>query len=137
MSRVNIHGAEYPLAKIYSNDFLFSVPLYQRPYAWTTEHAGELLDDLLTFMGDSADPIEDLNPYFLGSVVLIKGDGPEAEIVDGQQRLTTLTILLAVLRHLISDLDHKSGLTDFLYEKGNPIRGTECVNGFWTPPERV
>jgi uncharacterized protein with ParB-like and HNH nuclease domain len=36
-----------------------------------------------------------VNPYFLGSIVLIKGDKPDAQVVDGQQRLSTLTILLA------------------------------------------
>ena len=46
-----IHGAEYPVRKIFSNDFVFRVPLYQRPYSWTTEHAGELPSDLLDFIG--------------------------------------------------------------------------------------
>ncbi len=36
MSKVNIHGAEYPIQKIFSDDFFFKIPLYQRPYAWTT-----------------------------------------------------------------------------------------------------
>ncbi len=124
MARVNIHGAEQPIEKIFSNDFLFNVPLYQRPYAWTTEQAGELISDLLAFMGDGDEPVEDINPYFMGSIVLIKEDSPQAQIVDGQQRLTTLTILLSVLRHLMTDEAQYNGLTEFLYEKGNPIRGT-------------
>ncbi len=53
MGRVRIHGAEYAIKKIFSDDFVFNIPLYQRPYAWTTEHAGELLDDLFAFMGDN------------------------------------------------------------------------------------
>src|SRR3712207_1048229 len=93
-----LSAQEQPLAKIFSDDFAFSIPGYQRPYAWTTEHAGELLDDLLDFMGTDGESRGALNPYFLGSIVLIKGLTPESEVVDGQQRLTTLTILLAVLR---------------------------------------
>jgi uncharacterized protein DUF262/uncharacterized protein DUF1524 len=125
MGRVRIHGAEYPIKKIFSDDFVFNIPLYQRPYAWTTEHAGELLDDLIAFMGDSKEPIEadELTPYFLGSIVLIKGDEPDAQVVDGQQRLTTLAILLATLRALIPSESAKD-LTPFLYEKGNAIAGT-------------
>jgi len=120
---VNIHGAEYPIKKIFSNDFVFSIPLYQRPYAWETEQAGELLEDLLAFMGETNDPIDELEPYFLGSIVLIKGDGPEADVVDGQQRLTTLTILLAALRSRIPE-KYANAITPYLYEQGDPILGT-------------
>jgi uncharacterized protein with ParB-like and HNH nuclease domain len=68
--------------------------------ASTTEQAGELLEDIITFIGDSNEPPDKLPPYFLGSIVLIKGDDPKSEVIDGQQRLTTLTILLSVLRSL-------------------------------------
>src|SRR5207302_4212145 len=98
MSQTNIHGAEYPTLKVFSNEFIFTIPNFQRPYAWTTEQAGELLEDLLAFMGEGNEQIEMLSPYFLGSIVLIKGDKPEADVVDGQKRLTTLTILLSAMR---------------------------------------
>jgi hypothetical protein len=118
-----IHGAEYPIQKIFCDDFVFSIPLYQRPYAWDTEHAEALLDDLLGFLGDGDEPIEEVNPYFLGSIVLIKSDNSsESEIVDGQQRLTTLTILLAVLREVVPAVV-ASDLVEFLYEKGNILKG--------------
>jgi len=79
-------------------------PLDQRPYAWTTDQAGELFTDLQAFLGGDAQPIEEVNPYFLGSIVLIKGeDSPEADIVDGQQRLTTLMSFLAVLRSVVQE----------------------------------
>ena len=41
MGKVNIHGAEYPIQKIFNDDFVFTIPQYQRPYAWTTEQAEE------------------------------------------------------------------------------------------------
>ncbi len=47
---VKIHGAEHPLKEIVSDDFVFEIPPYQRPYSWTTEHAGELFEDVLTAM---------------------------------------------------------------------------------------
>ena len=119
-----IEGNEYPVMKIFSNDFAFSIPRYQRPYAWTTEHAGELLDDFLSFMGDDDGPIEELDPYFLGSVVLIKTKNiPASEIVDGQQRLTTLAILLTALRATANDKKFAEDLTEFLYAKGNLVSG--------------
>ncbi len=119
-----IHGAEYPIEKIFCDDFVFSIPLYQRPYAWEIEQAEALLDDLLDFLGDSNTPVDEISPYFLGSIVLIKSnDSTKAEVVDGQQRLTTLTILLSILREVVSP-EVAQELTAYLYEKGNIIKGT-------------
>jgi hypothetical protein len=126
MTIAKIHGSEHPIRKIFSNDFNFKVPLYQRPYSWTTEQAGELLDDLVSFIGsDTSVSIDDLSPYFLGSIVLIKEESqPEAEVVDGQQRLTTLTILLSALRQSITTPAYSGGMTDYLYQEGKPLEGT-------------
>ncbi|HEY5864789.1 MAG TPA: DUF262 domain-containing HNH endonuclease family protein [Candidatus Tectomicrobia bacterium] len=121
---VSIHATEQPLFKIFSNDFAFSIPPYQRPYAWTIEQAADLLDDILSFLGDGQESPSEINPYFLGSIVLIKGEKPEADVVDGQQRLTTLTILLAALRTLVDGVlepKYARALTNFLYQEGDPI----------------
>ncbi|WOD37212.1 DUF262 domain-containing HNH endonuclease family protein [Nodosilinea sp. E11] len=119
-----IHGAEYPIEKIFCDDFVFSIPLYQRPYAWEIEQAEALLDDLLDFLGDSNTPIDEISPYFLGSIVLIKTDGAsQSEVVDGQQRLTTLTILLSVLREVVPEKIAKE-LTKYIYEEGSWVRNT-------------
>ncbi len=108
---VAIHATEKALFKVFSNDFAFSIPAYQRPYAWTREQASELLTDLLSFLGDGSESVTDANPYFLGSIVLIKSaDAPEADVVDGQQRLTTLTILLANLKAQMIDIALSCGI---------------------------
>ncbi|QZZ18953.1 DUF262 domain-containing protein [Leptothermofonsia sichuanensis E412] len=61
----------------------------------------------------------------MGSIVLIKNeDAPEADVVDGQQRLTTITILLAILRSLLSQ-ESASEVTKFIYQKGNRFEGTD------------
>lgn len=120
MARVEIKGEQHPIGEVFSERYAFSVPPYQRPYAWTTEHAGELLDDLLSYLGVTDDAVEDLNPYFMGSIVLIKGDRPEAQIVDGQQRLITLTILLATLRAMVP-AEFGESITRRLYEPADPL----------------
>jgi Protein of unknown function DUF262/Protein of unknown function (DUF1524) len=119
-----IEASERPLQKVFSADFDFRIPLYQRPYAWTTKEAGELFSDLLDNMGEPGVAVEETNPYFLGSVVLVKGDTPKSDVVDGQQRLTTLTILFAALRKLLT-AEEAFGLTALLYETANPILGTK------------
>jgi hypothetical protein len=120
VARFEITGEQYPVGELFGERFAFAVPAYQRSYAWTTEHAGELLSDLLGYLGESQEPVEHLNPYFLGSIVLIKGDRPDAQIVDGQQRLLTLTILLAVLRALLPG-DLAESITRRLYEPADPL----------------
>jgi uncharacterized protein with ParB-like and HNH nuclease domain len=102
---------------------VFTIPNYQRPYAWTTEEAGELFDDLLFAMENGEKPVEELNPYFLGSVVLIKGDKHDAQIVDGQQRLVTMTILLSAIRSLVAPQE-AGDITKRIYEKGDSILKT-------------
>ena len=88
---MNIRGSEHQIKKIFSDEFVFTIPLYQRAYAWTIEESEELFQDLKRAMEGYKGSVDDLPPYFLGSIVLIKGDEPDAEIVDGQQRLATLT----------------------------------------------
>lgn len=109
-----ISGAEYPLAKIFSSEFDYVIPPYQRPYAWTRDQAGELFDDLYDFFEKEPE-----DSYFLGSIVLIKDEGkPQAEVIDGQQRLTTLTILLATLTSLLTG-DNRSDFQRFIREPGS------------------
>ncbi len=122
MSQVGIEGKEFALMNIFSDDFVFHIPRYQRPYAWTTEHAGVLLADLLSAVNpEEIVDTEKLDPYFLGSIVLIKDDKPDSEVVDGQQRLVTLTILLSVLRHLIPP--KKNELDCYIREVGKSLLG--------------
>jgi len=78
-------------------------------------------------MGDSNEPIDAVSSYFLGSIVLIKGDKPDAEVIDGQQRLTTLTILVSALRASISDEVLAKELTPYLYQKGGWVNKTPTL----------
>ena len=120
-----IEAKELQLVSIFSDNYRFEIPDYQRPYAWTTEQTGALLDDLLHAMGD-VESVSDAAPYFLGSIVTIKnGLQPQAQIVDGQQRLTTLTILLCVLRELASSDSDRNDTHDYIYAPGRESAGIQ------------
>ena len=129
-----IKATEKELAKIFCNDYRFAIPDYQRPYAWTVEHTDALLDDLMIALDDATDgdkpsdfnkAIDKAPPYFLGSIVLIKDPkDSRAQVVDGQQRLTTLTILFCVLRELAKD-DNAPGINGYVCEKGDWTKRTE------------
>lgn len=91
----------------------FRLPAFQRSYAWDEAEAMALFSDL-------RDGLELGLPHFIGTIVLVEDEGTEGcfEIVDGQQRLTTLTILLAALRDLIrSGVDVRKQLLDALQDK--------------------
>jgi len=117
----NISGSEYPLSKIFSKDFDFVIPPYQRPYSWTVDQTSELIDDLYDFY------ISDTNEdYFLGSIVLIKEESsPSSEVIDGQQRLTTLTIIFAALASMIEESKRKDMILQYILEPGNPYEDLE------------
>lgn len=82
MAAINIEGAGYPIKKVFSDDFVFNIPNYQRPYARTTEETEKLLIDLIDALGDESTDINQISPYFLGNIVLIKPThGSESEVV--------------------------------------------------------
>ena len=117
-----IKGQEYPLAKIFSSDFDYEIPAYQRPYAWTEDQTGKLFKDLYEAYSD---PESSEDNYFLGSIVLIKEENkPHADVIDGQQRLTTLTILLAVLASRLPE-SNQATLKKYIREDGNKYEGLQ------------
>ncbi len=117
-------ASEKALEDVFCDKFDFVVPFYQRPYAWKETQAQELFEDLWGYFLETADD-SDADPYFLGSLVLIQADesgASTAEIVDGQQRLTTLTILLAALREQAKDADVKASLDALCNRPANKLK---------------
>ncbi len=114
------------IREIFEGSFQFEIPDYQRPYAWTTEQADELFNDLISAMQDARSNGV-TSQYFLGSIVLIKNDrDPRALVVDGQQRLTTLAMLFAALRAAWEAANFHQGVksvTPFLYQEGDEMLG--------------
>lgn len=110
-----IKGEAFKLSKVFSSDFQYLIPNYQRPYSWEVENIEQLFDDLYDFFqGDTEET------YFLGSVVVIKKDHfPESYVVDGQQRLTSLTILLSVLASFLSDKSKANSIELYIKQPEN------------------
>ncbi|MEH7204527.1 DUF262 domain-containing protein, partial [Bacillus safensis] len=75
----------------------FIIPEYQRPYAWSAEQIQTLFDDLVEYTKNGSE-----STYFLGTIVSFQNENNEQEIIDGQQRITSLFLLL---RALYSKLD--------------------------------
>lgn len=114
----------FDILKLLNKSDKFSIPIYQRKYAWDKEQCEYLWMDILNLLKHRT------QNHFLGSVVAVSEDNfDEYQIIDGQQRITTLTIIISVLLFYIEHkllalpdktddsalLDLRSKLTDLIY----------------------
>ena len=100
----------------------YAIDYYQREYKWETKQVVELIADLTSKFFEDHDPadereaVENYGHYFLGSTIISHKEGVNY-IVDGQQRLTTLTLLLIYLNHLQKDVaeDRRVKIDELVY----------------------
>lgn len=126
----------------------YSIDYYQREYKWQKKHVDELIRDLTNEFLDSYDPTHDrdavanYNHYFLGSIIVSDKDGQKF-IIDGQQRLTTLTLLLMFLHHNLEDAEHKGQVADLIFSQRYGTRSfnldiqerKECMDALYNQQE--
>ena len=111
MSKLNIDQQTiYQLFSDKKSDFL--IPDYQRPYAWGETECQTLWDDIFTFAfpDDDCDKFKKDDEYFLGPIVTYKNNGKQ-EIIDGQQRLTTLMLLLRAFYTKFLNMQDKNSVS--------------------------
>ena len=111
MSKLNIdQQTVYQLFSDKKSDFL--IPDYQRPYAWGEAECQTLWDDVFAFAfpDDDCDKFKKDDEYFLGPIVTYKNNGKQ-EIIDGQQRLTTLMLLLRAFYAKFLNMQDKNSIS--------------------------
>ena len=112
----DLDGGTVALGSLLSQNSFFRIPEYQRPYSWDKENFEDLIDDLA-----DADWSQQ---YFLGTIVLHSTDKPgNYDVVDGQQRMTSLMILLACLRDATSDPELKTPIQQKILQEKNRVDG--------------
>ncbi len=100
----------------------YSIDYYQRDYKWTTKQVQELLEDLIGRFEEDYDESHERQEvvgyghYFLGSIVISAKDGKKL-IIDGQQRLTTLTLLLIFLHNVQRDRPTQVNIKDLIFSE--------------------
>ena len=105
-----MNSAVVPMLNFLQPPQQFSIPIFQRRYSWTEKDCQQLLDDILR-VGDN----DEIDSHFLGSIVYIRkevapiGSIPKFLVIDGQQRLTTLSLLLSALSLAIMEGDDDIG----------------------------
>ncbi len=112
------------IGELLSRGSTFAIPHYQREYAWEVEHAQRLFDDIHAAMTEHH-TVPGSNPYFLGSMLVCGGESapgarPRLDIVDGQQRMVTLTMLFACLRDSLKGAPARE-LGNLIGGKGPPV----------------
>lgn len=111
MSKLNVD--QKTIFELFSDkkaDFL--IPDYQRPYAWGEEQCQTLWDDIFqfSFPDNNYEAFDDNEEYFLGSIVTFKNENIKSEVIDGQQRLTTLMLILRAFYDKFSNMQDKNSI---------------------------
>lgn len=120
---MELHAYTKTISDLFSVKKKYIVPRFQREYSWTKEQVSELWDDIAANITLGSDDSFIHEEYFIGSLVLVGDDKSiSLQIVDGQQRLTTLTILLSVLCQRFLDIG-EDNVADSIYN--NYIAGKD------------
>jgi hypothetical protein len=128
----------------------YSIDYYQREYKWLGKQVSELIDDLAAKFLESYEPgherdaVATYGHYFLGSIIVSDKDGNKF-IIDGQQRLTTLTLLLIFLQHELQDAEQKGQIADLIFSQRFGKRSfnmdiperADCMEALYTGQETV
>ena len=101
MSTQTIQSQDIRVADVFQSFYV--VPDYQREYVWGTDQVEQLLTDIyMEITGSSADNVPE---YFIGSIVVCPGDKGVFDLIDGQQRMTTLFVTLCAIRDRFKSLN--------------------------------
>ena len=101
----------------------YAVPPYQREYVWETEQVEQLLNDIHAEMSDAASTPPE---YFIGSIVVCPGQNQILDLIDGQQRMTTLYVVLCAIRdqlHALGDSSLDTPLRDKIASSSVALSG--------------
>lgn len=95
---LNLNAEQKSILNIFAN-VEYLIPNYQRPYSWDEQNCQILWDDLFNVFEDSSMGNEKDDGYFLGNIVLARGNDNKGycEVIDGQQRLITIVLLAKAL----------------------------------------
>lgn len=120
---MELHAYTRTISDLFSVKRKYVVPRFQRAYSWSKDQVKELWDDIIANIQINDEKDVSHEEYFIGALVLVGDDKSNVlQIVDGQQRLTTITILLSVLCERFKELK-KENLAEAIFK--NYIEGQD------------
>jgi len=105
-----IKAEKVEIGKLFSENYQFKIPNFQRPFSWKRDNFDKLFGSIYDAFVNNQDE------YFLGSIILQEQDD-FYYIIDGQQRLLSVAVLLAVIRDKINNQKIKEEIQDSLFQK--------------------
>lgn len=99
MSAANFNTSNQTLRQLLGNGLSYIVPRFQRDYSWTQDEWDDLWQDMQGTLSEYGEPV-----HYMGYLVLQTGDSKTFQVIDGQQRLTTLTIFVLAALRVLQDL---------------------------------
>jgi len=111
-----IEAKEVPLATLFSEEFIFEIPIFQRPLSWDKDKFEQLIEDI-------KDSLSLEEGHFLGSIILQHKQGNLYDLIDGQQRMAALTILFAVIRDITKNPELRDTIQSYIYQRKDPYKG--------------
>lgn len=106
----------------------YVVPVFQREYVWESKNIRQLLEDIYYALYDGDEPVEGVE-YFIGSIVAYEDHNKLFQIIDGQQRLTTIYIIFCCIKNKIVDLgDSSASLDNLIFGITQDLKTGEDIN---------
>ncbi|MBI3026712.1 DUF262 domain-containing protein [Candidatus Woesearchaeota archaeon] len=116
-----IEAKETSVGELFSENFIFNIPIYQRPFSWKSDNFDQLFQDIIDTMDNKEEQ------YFLGSIILQETGKNKYDLIDGQQRLTAIAILMAVIRDFTNNENLKRKINGYIYQEEDVYKGLPAV----------
>lgn len=110
---MKIHAYDRTIAQIFNSEVKYIIPRFQREYSWTKDEISEFWSDIIDNIEETEQGFVN-KEYFIGSLVLVEESEYAYHVVDGQQRLTTITVLFSALIETFLK-NNNEGLANGLY----------------------
>ena len=119
MAGMNFNTTNSTFRQLMGNGIMYRVPPFQRDYSWTADEWDDLWQDIIGLFGEDAEPA-----HYMGYLVLQSSDNKRFDVIDGQQRITTLSVLmLAAISHL-KDLSDANGGDEDQANRADQLRNS-------------
>ena len=114
---MNFNTTNMTFRQLMGNGLSYHVPQFQRDYSWDADHWDDLWLDIIGLFGDEPEPA-----HYMGYLVLQSADSRSFDIIDGQQRMTTLSLLMLAAVSYLNDLATPDVPEDPQYRRSQQLR---------------
>jgi hypothetical protein len=119
MAATNFNTENRTYRQLLGNGLIYRIPRFQRDYSWDEEHWEDLWADILGTLPADGEPA-----HYMGYLVLQSGDNRNFEVIDGQQRLTTLSLIVLAAMRLLKRLSAEGQNSDANSKRLDQLRAT-------------